>query len=50
VLIFSSPVFDVALGLALIAAMAGPALNDWKRENRLQKSATPQGGENEEHR
>jgi hypothetical protein len=28
VLIFSSPVFDVALGLTLMAAMAGPTLRD----------------------
>ncbi len=34
VLIFSSPVLDVALGLALMAAMAGPTLSDWKNENR----------------
>jgi len=41
VLIFSSPVFDVALGLALIAAMAGPTLSDWKNENRPRKAADP---------
>ena len=34
VLIFSSPVFDVALGLALMGAFAGPALSDWKDENQ----------------
>lgn len=34
VLTFSSPVFDVALGLALIGAFAGPALSDWKNENQ----------------
>jgi hypothetical protein len=33
-LLFSFPVFDVALGAALIAAMAGPTLSDWKNENR----------------
>jgi hypothetical protein len=33
-LLCSFPVFDVALGLALIAAMAGPALSEWKNENR----------------
>ena len=37
VLVFSSPVFDVALGLALIGAIAGPALSEWKNEKRLQK-------------
>jgi uncharacterized oligopeptide transporter (OPT) family protein len=31
-LLFTSPVFDVALGLTLTAAMAGPALRDWKDE------------------
>jgi len=30
VLVFSSPVFDIALGMTLIGAMAGPALRDWK--------------------
>ena len=34
VLIFSSPVFDVALGVALVAAMAGPTLRDSRNENR----------------
>ena len=29
-LIFTSPVFDVALGLTLTAAVAGPALRDWR--------------------
>jgi hypothetical protein len=29
-LAFSSPVFDIALGMTLIGAMAGPALRDWK--------------------
>lgn len=29
-LLFTSPVFDVALGLTLVAAVAGPALRDWK--------------------
>jgi hypothetical protein len=39
VLVFSSPIFDVALGLALMGAIAGPALSEWKNEKRLQKSA-----------
>ena len=34
-LAFSSPVFDVALGLALMGAMAGPALSNWKNEKLL---------------
>ncbi|MDD5542273.1 MAG: hypothetical protein PHX83_03795 [Acidobacteriia bacterium] len=46
VLAFSSPVFDVALGLALMGAMASPALSDWKNKNRLRKSTTAPGGEN----
>jgi hypothetical protein len=33
-LLFTFPVFDVALGLTLMGAMAGPALSDWKNENR----------------
>ena len=33
-LLFSFPVFDVALGMALIAAMAGPTLSDWRNETR----------------
>jgi hypothetical protein len=31
-LAFSSPVFDVALGMTLIGAVVGPALRDWKRK------------------
>jgi hypothetical protein len=50
VLIFTFPVFDIALGLALIAAVAGPALSEWKNEKRLLKSAVVHGGEDEEHR
>ena len=48
VLAFSSPVFDVALGLALLGAITGPALSDWKNDKRLQKSTTSHGGENKE--
>lgn len=47
-LTFSSPVWDVALGLALMGAMVGPALSDWKNEKRLQKSTTAHGDENKE--
>jgi hypothetical protein len=32
VLVFSSPVFDVGLGLALMGAIASPALRDWRNE------------------
>ena len=48
VLVFSSPVFDVALGLALVGAIAGPALSEWKNEKRLQKSTASHGDENQE--
>lgn len=40
-LLFSFPVFDVALGIALMGMIAGPALTEWKNENRLQHFATP---------
>jgi nicotinamide riboside transporter PnuC len=48
VLAFASPVFDVALGLALIGAIAGPALSEWKDEKRRQKATPANGGENKE--
>jgi len=48
VLAFSSPVFDIALGVTLMGAMAGPALRDWKDEKRLRQSVTALGGENKE--
>jgi hypothetical protein len=37
----SFPAFDVALGVALMAAIAGPALREWKDEKRLRESVTP---------
>lgn len=43
VLAFSSPVFNVALGLALIGAIAGPALNERKGANRFHRGRTPEG-------
>jgi hypothetical protein len=49
-LVFSSPVFDVALGLAMMGAIVGPALSDWKNENRLWKSMGAHGGENKERK
>jgi hypothetical protein len=49
-LAFSSPVFDVAFGLALMGAIAGPALSEWKNEKHLRKSTTAIGGENEERK
>jgi hypothetical protein len=33
-MLFTFPVFDVALGLTLMAALAGPALSNWKDERR----------------
>jgi hypothetical protein len=47
-LIFTFPVFDVALGMALIAATAGPALSEWNDENRIRKSPAPNNLENKE--
>ena len=35
VLVFSSPVFDVAVGTALMGAVVGPALRDWKTRKHL---------------
>ena len=46
-LAYSSPVFEIALGLALFGAVAGPALEDWKYEKRLRKLTTHSGGEKE---
>lgn len=40
-LVFTSPVVDVALGLALVAAVTGPALSEWKNEQRFSKSTMP---------
>jgi hypothetical protein len=49
VLAFSSPVFDVALGLALMGAIAGPVLSEWKNGKGLQRStATSHDGEKKE--
>jgi hypothetical protein len=46
VLVYSSPVFDVALGLVLMGAIAVPALSEWKTTNRLRKSTAQPDGEN----
>ena len=48
VLIFSSPVVDVALGLALVGAVAGPAVNEWKQAKRRRRQSEKEnsnGGE-----
>jgi hypothetical protein len=42
VLIFSSPVVDVALGLALVGAIVGPAVSEWRQGKR--KSEKENGG------
>ncbi len=47
-LVFSFPVFDVALGLVLMGAIAGPALSEWKDEMRRRKSAAADAGEDDE--
>ncbi len=50
VFIFSSPAFDVAIGLALMGAIVVPALSEWKDEMRLQKSAIAHDAENVERK
>ena len=47
-LAWSSPIFDVALGLALMAVIAGPMMNEWKDEKRLREGKTAAAGENTE--
>ena len=47
-LAFSFPVVDVALGLALMGAISGPALSEWRDEKHRLKSTAAHGGENEE--
>jgi asparagine N-glycosylation enzyme membrane subunit Stt3 len=49
-LAWSSPIFDVALGLALMAAMGGPMMNEWKDEKRLCEAKTVAAGENLEQK
>ena len=44
-LAWSSPIFDVAMGLALMAAIAGPMMNEWKDEKRLREAKTAAAGE-----
>jgi hypothetical protein len=43
-LVFTFPVFDVALGLAILGTIGGPALTEWRTERRLRKSTPAQGG------
>ncbi len=47
ILIFSFPVIDIALGLAMMGAVAVPALDQCKNKEGLPKSTRAHGGENE---
>lgn len=47
-LVFSFPVFDVALGLTLMGAIAGPALSEWKDKTCRRKAAGAPDSEDEE--
>ncbi len=47
-LIVSSPIFDVGLGLTLIGAIGGPALTEWKNEKGGRKSTMALDDENQE--
>ena len=49
-LVFSSPAFDVALGVSLMVAVLGPAWMEWKGEQRLRKSRTAHGDEKDERK
>ena len=46
ILVFSFPMADVALGLALVGAIAVPLLSEWKNEKRLPKAPEAHGSEN----
>jgi hypothetical protein len=48
IMIFSFPTIDVALGLAFLGVVAGPALGEWKNKKRLPKPAGAHGGWNAE--
>jgi hypothetical protein len=48
IMIFSFPVIDVALGLALLGVVAGPALGEWKNKKGLPKSIGSHSGGNAE--
>jgi hypothetical protein len=47
--VVTSPAFDVGLGLALLGAVGGPALRDWKDEKRLRQSSVAQAGESKDN-
>jgi hypothetical protein len=44
-LAWSSPIFDVALGVSLMAAIASPMINERKDEKRLREAKTAGAGE-----
>jgi hypothetical protein len=46
-LAFSYPTFDVAFGLALMGAVAAPALSDWRSKRNPIKSAVAPDGQND---
>jgi hypothetical protein len=48
IMIFSFPVIDVALGLALLGVVAGPALGEWKNKKSQPQSTGVHGGGNVE--
>ena len=48
IMIFSFPVIDVALGLAMLGVVAGPALGEWKNKKGLPKSIGSHSGGNAE--
>lgn len=48
IMIFSFPAIDVALGLALLGVVAGPALREWKNKNGQPQSTGAHGGGNAE--
>ena len=47
-MIFTFPAIDVALGLALLGVVAGPALGEWKNKKGQPKSTGANGGGNSE--
>ena len=48
IMIFSFPVIDVALGLAMLGVVVGPALGEWKNKKGLPKSIGSHSGGNAE--
>jgi hypothetical protein len=48
IMIFSFPTIDVALGLAMLGVVAGPALGEWKNKKGLPKSIGSHDGGNAE--